>query len=201
MNTRGSVSRPRRLVAALLALLLVGAFAAQANAEALRAGVFEPPRDAPDFTLQGSNGNLLRLSAYRGRVVVLAFGFTSCPAICPTTLATLARMRKDLGDDAKDVQVVYVTVDPQRDTVEKLKAFLGAFDPAFAGGTGTEEQLAAVRKDYGVDAKKVEAGDSYAYVHSSYTYFVDQAGKLRALMPYGHGADDYVHDARILLGE
>jgi len=188
-----------RAGAALLPLLLVSVLAVDAKADALRAGVFEPPRDAPDFALHGTDGRELRLSAFRGKVVVLAFGFTSCPAICPTTLATLAGMRKGLGDDANDVQVVYVTVDPERDTVETMKTFLGAFDSTFVGGTGTEEELAAVRKDYGVDARKVAAGDSYAYVHSSYTYFVDRGGKLRALMPYGHSADDYVHDARMLL--
>lgn len=194
-------STPGRVAAAafLLLSLLLSAGVASA-AEPLRAGTFDPPRDAPDFTLRGSSGKDVHLAAFRGKVVILAFGFTSCPVICPTTLATLAKAHKDLGDDAKDVQVVYVTVDPERDTVERMKSFLGAFDPTFVGGTGTEDELAAVRRDYGVDAKKVAAGDSYAYVHSSYTYFVDRSGKLVALMPYGHGADDYVHDARILLG-
>jgi protein SCO1/2 len=185
------------LTVAMVAASLPGVATAS---EPLRAGTFDPPRDAPDFTLRGSGGADLHLASYRGKVVILAFGFTSCPVICPTTLATLAAAHKALGDDAKDVQVVYVTVDPERDTVEKLKPFLAAFDPSFVGATGTEEELAAVRKEYGVDAKKVAAGDSYAYVHSSYTYFVDKAGKLVALMPYGHTADDYVHDARVLLG-
>jgi protein SCO1 len=175
------------------------AAAGHAAAEALRAGIFTPPRQAPDFTLRGSDGTDLSLSRYRGKVVILAFGFTSCPVVCPTTLAVLAEARKELGADAEGVRVVYVTVDPSRDTAATMKDFLARFDPTFVGGTGTEDELAAVRKDYGVDAKKVPAGDSYAYVHSSYTYLVDRQGSLRALMPYGHPAADYVHDARILL--
>jgi protein SCO1/2 len=98
--------------------------------------------------------------------------------------------------------VVYVTVDPERDTAAQMKAYLKGFDPAFIGGTGTAQQLAAVRKDYGISAeKKVFDNGGYAYVHSSFTYLIDRAGRIRALMPYGHNPDDYVHDLAILLKE
>lgn len=180
--------------ALLLALLFLAA-----EAPALKAGVFDPPRAAPDFTLRGSDGAELKLSHYRGKVVILGFGFTSCPEVCPTTLATLAQARKKLGAAASEVQVVYVTVDPERDDPTRLRKYLDGFDPSFVGGTGTDHQLAAVRKDFGITATRKTVGDGYTYSHSSYTYLIDRAGLMRALMPYGQSPDDYVHDVRILL--
>jgi protein SCO1/2 len=162
--------------------------------------VFEPPREAPDFTLSGSDGAELQLSRHRGKVVVLGFGFSSCPDVCPTTLSTLASARRKLGARASGVQVVYITVDPERDDAERLRTYLAAFDPGFLGGTGSAEQLAAVREEYGIAAKRRTTGAGYAFDHSSYTYLIDREGKLRALMPYGSAPDDYVHDVRILLG-
>jgi len=189
-----------RSFAAALSLLLLTA-AQAADAPTLKAGVFSPPRQAPDFSLQGSNGRELKLSQYRGKVIVLGFGFTSCPEVCPTTLATLAQARRKLAAAAADVQIVYVTVDPERDVAERMKKYLGAFDPTFIGGTGSVGQLAAVCKDYGVFAAKKAQGNSYSVGHSSFTYLIDRRGRLRALMPYGHGPDAYVHDLQILLKE
>jgi protein SCO1/2 len=179
-------------------LFLAGAASASQDA-ALKAGVFDPPRTAPDFSLRGSDGADLRLSHYRGKVVILAFGFTSCTEVCPTTLATLAAAHEKLGAQRDRVQVVYVTVDPERDDPARMRKYLGGFDPTFVGGTGTDEQLAAVRRDFGITATRKTSGDSYSFSHSSYTYLIDRAGLLRALMPYGQTPDDYVHDLRILL--
>jgi len=186
--------------AAALALLLVASGGAAAP-PALKAGVFDPPRKAPDFSLQGTDGHVLKFSRYRGKVVLLAFGYSSCPVICPTTLATFGRALRELGAASQGVQVVYITVDPERDVPERLKSFVTRFDPAFVGGTGTPAQLAAVRQAYGISAKKIPVGNTYAYAHSSFTYLIDREGRIRALMPYGHPADDYVHDLRILLSE
>ena len=183
----------------LVLLALVAAPAGAADDATLRAGVFDPPRAAPGFSLRGSDGAELRLDRFRGKVVILGFGFTSCPDVCPTTLATLARARKELGPDGDALQVVYVSVDPERDDPERMRAYLAGFDPTFVGGTGTPEALAAVRRDYGIAATRITAGAGYAFSHSSSTYLIDRDGKLRALMPYGHAADDYVHDVRILL--
>jgi protein SCO1/2 len=183
----------------LLASLFLSAASAHADdGAALKAGVFDPPRAAPDFTLPGSNGTELKLSTYRGKVVLLGFGFTSCAAVCPITLGTLAQVHKKLGAQASELQVVYITVDPERDDAARLKKYLTAFNPTFVGGTGTDAQLAAVRKDYGIAAEKV-AGPDGSYTHSSFIYLIDREGRLRALMPFGHLADDYVHDVRILL--
>jgi len=161
----------------------------------LKAGVFDPPRTAPDFSLSGSDGNPLTLSRYRGKVVVLGFGFTSCPEVCPTTLATLAKARRKLGAGANDMQVIYLTVDPERDKPGRMRTYLAAFDSSFVGGTGTPGQLAKVREQYGVVATKVND----AFDHSSFVYLIDRHGSLRALSPYGRSADDIAHDVALLL--
>jgi protein SCO1/2 len=186
----------------LLLLVCMGlAGAAVAATGGFKSGVFDPPRQAPEFSLQGTDGQTLNLNRYRGKVVLLAFGYSSCTAVCPVTLHTFALTVRKLGPAAADVQVVYVTVDPQRDTAARLKQFLANFDPTFIGGTGTEQQLGQVRKDYGVSAKQLPYQNTYVYDHSSFTYLLDRSGRIRALMPYGHSADDFVNDLNILLRE
>ncbi len=100
---------------------------------------------------------------------------------------------------AADVQVVYVTVDPEQDSVDRMHQYLANFDSTFIGATGTEQQLAAVRKAYGIVATRFPAGDGYGIAHSSYVYMVDGDGALRAMMPFGGKAEDYVHDVKLLL--
>jgi protein SCO1 len=190
----------RTLLCSVLTLVTFAA-APVAGAPALKAGTFDPTREAPDFSLQSSDGGALALRSYRGKVVVLGFGFTSCTEVCPVTLATLAQAHRKLGAAAADVQIVYITVDPERDDPARMQKYLHAFDPTFVGGTGRAEELAAVRKNYGVSAEKHGTGSSYTVAHSSFTYLVDRRGQLRALMPYGRAADDYVHDLKILLAE
>ena len=186
---------------AAIAALLSTMCAIAADRPTLKAGVFEPPRSAPEISLEASTGGTLSLADYRGKVILLGFGFTSCPEVCPTTLAVLAQARKRLGAQADQVQVVYVTVDPERDSADRMRAYLKGFDPTFVGGTGTPAQLEAVRKDYGVMAERKKIGDSYTVGHSSSVYLIDRKGLLRAMMPYGRLPDDYVHDLRALLSE
>lgn len=187
----------------ILATLLIAATTAAAAAEplGLKAGTFDPPRMAPDFAVKGSNGKPLTLSQYRGKLVLLEFGYTSCVDVCPVSLAMLAQARKQLGAQADQLQVIYVTVDPERDTEERMRNYLRAFDPTFIGATGTPQQMAKVRQDYGITATKkpIEGSKDYIVGHSSYLYFVDAKGKLRALLPYGRTADDVVHDVKLLL--
>jgi protein SCO1/2 len=104
-----------------------------------------------------------------------------------------------LGPQGKDLQIVYVTVDPERDDVQRMRSYLAAFDPTFLGGTGSEELLAVVRKQYGIFASRKPLGSGYTVAHSSFTYLIDRQGQLRGLMPYGRTPDDYAHDVRILL--
>ena len=187
---------------ALLALIVVAAVAGAAEQPALKSGVFSPPRVAPDFSLQGSDGTELKLSRYRGKVVALGFGYTFCPDVCPTTLVDLAAARKKLGAAGENFQVVYITVDPERDSVKQLRDYLAHFDPTFVGATGTPEQLAGVRKAYGILVSKKTYKDSktaYLVHHSSFVYLIDAEGKLRSLLPFGRSVDDITHDIKTLM--
>ena len=192
-----------RVAARVGVSLLLGAAAAVAAAppSGFKAGVFEPARPAPEFALRGSDGSELALARYRGKVVLMSFGFTNCAAVCPITLATLAQARGALGPAADALQVVFVTVDPERDPAPRLKAYLAAFDASFVGATGAPDALAAMRKSYGVMAAKVPMADGYAMDHTSSVFLIDREGKLRALMPYGHDAKDFVHDVKLLLAK
>lgn len=190
------------LVLTLLLASVAGASSANASAApALKAGVFEPPRPAPEFSLRGSDGAELTLARYRGRVVLMSFGYTHCAAVCPITLATLAEARRSLGHAADAVQVIFVTVDPERDDAARMKAYMAAFDASFVGATGTPDALAAMRRNYGVTARKQATSDGYVMDHSSSIYLIDRTGKLRAQMPYGHSAGDFVHDVKLLLAQ
>lgn len=201
-------SNPIRLnhaAALLLSLLFASAFimtSASAGARSgLKAGTFNPPYMAPEFSLRGDDGSDVTLARYRGKVVLLTFGFTNCAAVCPTTLATLAQARGSLGEAAESVQVIYVTVDPERDDAAHMREYLTAFDPSFIGATGDPDALAAVRRKYGVTAIKQGTGDDYVMAHTSSIFLIDRAGKLRALMPFGHDAADFVNDIKFLLAQ
>jgi protein SCO1/2 len=188
---------------ALFGLIAI-AFAAYAgNKVDLKTGAFDPPRAAPDFSLSGSNGADVKLNRYRGKVVALGFGYTSCPEICPTTMAFLAQARRQLGAAGNDLQVLYVTVDPERDNADKLRKFVTAFDPSFVGATGTPAQLAAVRNAYGIQVKRLApmSDGNYLIHHSSFVYLIDRGGDIRAMMPYGVSVDDIVHDVKALLAK
>src|SRR3954471_11257774 len=144
------------LVLPLVALATHFAFRQPPRAEeGFRAGSFEPPREAPAFILDGSNGKKLSLRDYLGKVVILEFGYTFCEEVCPVTLARLTEVYKTLGSAASDVQLIYVTVDPERDSPERLREHLTAFNPSFLGAAGTPGELDAVKKAYGVVAKQV----------------------------------------------
>lgn len=188
----------RRLALVCLATLAAGV-AAQTG-PTLKAGVLSPAMPAPALNLAGTDGKPLGLERFHGKVVLLAFGFSNCGEVCPITLATLAGARKKLGAQATDVQMVYVTVDPERDDAAQMKKFVGAFDPTFIGGVGTRTEIDAAQKNYGISSSRItHAGGGYTIGHSSSIYMIDRAGKLRAVMPYGHPADDFVHDLKILL--
>ena len=172
-----------------------------ARASTLKSGVFEPPRAAPEISLPSSQGDF-KLSRYLGKVVVLEFGYTHCADVCPVSLASLAQARQKMGAAAADVQVVFITVDPARDTASHLRTYLKAFDPTFIGVTGSQAQIDALLKSYGISATRrpVEGSKTdYTMHHSSYLYFIDRKGMQRALMPFGRPSDDIVHDLTLLL--
>jgi protein SCO1/2 len=188
----------------LLVLALVGL--TPAESASFRAGAFEPPHAAPDFALRAASGAEFRLSGHRGKVLVLAFGYTHCPDVCPTVLAELAQVRARLGPAAAPrVQVVYISVDPQRDTPERLRAYTEVFDKSFLGLTGPEAQLAPVWKGYGVSIvrRPVPGRDpgAYAVHHSASVYLIDPRGRLRVMAPFGTPVEDLLHDVQLLLDE
>jgi protein SCO1/2 len=189
-------------ILALACGLLFAAGAAAAPIAGLKSGLFEPPRVAPAIGLRATDGSAFDLAKYRGKLVVLEFGFTHCVAVCPVSLASLAQARKLLGADAARLQVVFITVDPARDSVARLHDYLAQFDPGFIGVSGSAQQVDAVLKAYGISVtKQVVEGSKTDYTmhHSSYLYFVDRGGMLRALMPFGRPAAEIAHDAQLLL--
>ena len=157
---------------------------------------------AKDFALTDHNGQARTLKDFQGKVVVMFFGFTQCPDVCPTSMTELATVRKLLGKDGEKVQGLFVTVDPERDTPEIMKVYMANFDPSFlALYAATPEQLAAVAKDYKVYYKKVagKTPTSYTMDHSAGMYIYDTQGRLRLYSRYGSGAGALADDIRLLL--
>jgi protein SCO1 len=194
------MKRTLALLAVLAALLPVSL--ARAGDGDFKTGVFDPPSAAPDFELPGSNGSPVVLSKLRGKVVALAFGFSYCQRVCPVTLANLSQVFKQLGAAATDVQVVFVSVDPDRDTPSRLREFLQFFNPSFLGATGTKAQIDVVRQAYGVFATKAPSEDKklgYEIHHSSSIFLIDRKGKLRLLVPFGTRPQAITHDITLLL--
>jgi protein SCO1/2 len=169
----------------------------------LRGGVLEPAAKAPEMVLTDQSGQPFALSAQEGKVVLLFFGYTSCPDVCPTTLADMAQVARKLGDTATGVQVAFVSVDPN-DTPQKLAQYVKLFNPNFAGLTGSEIELQRAMKSFQVKAERREtpgSGVGYSIDHSAFTYVIDKQGRLRELINYGTPADDVVNDVQLLLNE
>ena len=158
---------------------------------------------ARDIALTDHNGQPRSLKDFRGKVVVVFFGYTQCPDVCPTTLQEMAEVKKMLGQDGDKLQSIFVTVDPERDTLDMLKAYMGNFDPTFLALRGTPEQTAAVAKDFKIYYKKVDGKTptSYTMDHSAGSYVYDTAGRLRVYNRYGSGAQALGADVRALLQE
>lgn len=157
---------------------------------------------ARDFKLLDANGQQRSIRDFAGKVVVVFFGFTQCPDVCPTTMNELAEIRKLLGKDGERLQGVFVTVDPERDTPEVLKAYLGNFDPSFVAlRPSSPEQLAALAKDYKMYYKRVEGRTptSYTMDHSAGSYVYDTKGQLRLFTRYGMGVKPLAGDIQQLL--
>jgi len=157
---------------------------------------------ARDFRLTDHNGKTRTLADFRGKVVAIFFGYTHCPDVCPTTLSAFAAALQQLGPQADRVQVLFVTVDPQRDTPELLREYVPAFNPRFLGMYADEQTLRALAKEYKVVYQKtsVKAADDYLIDHTAGTYVYDPQGHLRLLMPYGSSPDAIAQDLKTLLG-
>ena len=156
---------------------------------------------AQGFSLTDHNGQLRTLKDFAGKVVVVFFGFTQCPDVCPTSMAELAQVKQQLGADGDKLQGIFITVDPERDTAEMLKAYMGNFDPTFLALRPTLEQLPQVAKDFKIYYKKVDGKTpgSYTMDHSAGSYVFDEKGRIRLYNRYGSGADALASDIRLLI--
>jgi protein SCO1/2 len=184
------------VVAAILVAVLL-------KREPFHGSVIDPPVAAQDFTLANYDGQPFRLGGQHGKVVLMFFGYTSCADVCPTTLAEFRQLRERLGDRANEVAFVFVTVDPERDTPGKIRAYLTLFAPDFYGLSGTPAELEVVYQAYGVYAEKQESDSAggYEVAHTSSVYVIDRAGNLRLTFPYGTSPEDMLADMRKLLSE
>lgn len=154
------------------------------------------------LALTGHDGRPRTLADFAGKAIVVFFGFTHCPDVCPTTLARFATVMKALGPDADRVQVLFVTVDPERDTADVLSKYVPAFDTRFVGLTGTPEQVAAVAKEFRIVVQKQppSAAGDYTVDHSAGIYVLDPKGRLRLYVAPNQDAPVLEHDLRLLLG-
>jgi protein SCO1/2 len=156
---------------------------------------------AKDFALIDQHGQVRSLKDFAGKAVVVFFGYTQCPDVCPTTLQELQQVKRLLGADGDRLQAVFVTVDPERDTTELLKAYMESFDPSFVALRPGPEQLQALLKDFKIYAKKVDGktATSYTMDHSAQSYIYDPQGRLRLYSRYGSGPQAMADDLRLLL--
>lgn len=188
-----------RACAALLACALVVSACGRYQP---RGTILDPAKPAPDFALTTQTGQPFRLSEQRGKVVLLFFGFTHCPDVCPTALSDLAGVFRKLGGDAERVQVAFITVDPERDTPALTAKYVGLFDKRFQGLSGTHAEIDPIVKAYGVSVQRRDLPNSalkYTMDHSAFIYVVDPAGRWAEVFSPGLPIADMAGDIRHLL--
>ena len=156
---------------------------------------------ARSLSLPDQNGQPRTLADFKGKVIVVFFGYTQCPDVCPTTMVELAQVKKALGKDGERVQGVFVSIDPERDTPEILKTYMASFDPSFVALRGSVEQAQAAAKEFKVFFAKVpgKTEGSYTMDHTAGSYVFDPSGKVRLFVRYGAGADALASDIKTLL--
>jgi protein SCO1/2 len=197
----------------LLATLLVGGLAGLAGCDrgpggaAADAGFKAIDITGADYaqalSLPDTEGRMRSLAEFRGKVTVVFFGYTQCPDVCPSTMAELAQVKQSLGPAGEDVQGVFVTVDPARDTPELLKAYVASFDPGFVALRGDEDQTRAAAKAFKIFYAKREGSTptSYTMDHTAGSYVFDRQGRIRLFTRYGTGPEALAHDLKVLLAE
>lgn len=156
---------------------------------------------ASDFTMPDFNGKVRHLADFKGKVVVLFFGYTQCPDVCPTTMAELSTVMKDLGPLADQVQVLFVTLDPERDTPKILSEYVPNFDKRFLGLVGDQAATKKIAQDFKIFYEKVpgKTPDSYSLDHSAGSYVFDKQGHVRLYVRFNQGPDPITHDLKLLL--
>lgn len=172
------------------------------NAQHTFAGIINnPPQAAPDITLTDSDGQPWSLSNLRGQWVLLVYGYTSCPDVCPATLSALRRVKEQLGSQAEHVRVVFVSVDPERDTAALVQEYVSHFGDDFIGLTGTPEAIAAAAAAYGVryEVVKVDSAVGYLMSHTAFVYVIDPQSQWRLTIPFGVKPPEIVDDLQYLM--
>ncbi len=154
-----------------------------------------------DFRLTDTEGRVRTLGDFRGKLVMIFFGFVQCPVVCPTALISAAEVRRALGKDGEQVQVIFITLDPERDTPEVIKAYTGAFDPSFIGLYSDLAGTRQVAQDFRVFYQKVPTGNSYTVDHTALTYVYDRLGHLRLAMRHDQASEKSAEDIRRLLNQ
>lgn len=190
-----------RLIAALLPALLPPLLAACDVAGSFRGMAVEPPREIPGFSFVLPGGTRYATAAEAGRPMLLFFGYTHCPDVCPTTLADFARVRQALGEQASRVRFVFVTVDPERDTPEVAQRYAMGFDSTFVGLSGDSATTAGLQQAFGVASVREPGSEATGYLvgHASQVFLLDDRGRLVAIHPFGSGWDALAADVRRLL--
>jgi protein SCO1/2 len=165
--------------------------------------VSDRPQAAPDFRLTDESGRAFALSDEKGRWILLAYGYTTCPDVCPLTLAHLRDVKKAIGPNADQVAVVFVSVDPERDTVDVMRRYVRHFGDDFKGLTGTLDQVAIAAKAYGVKYEKqpLDSAAGYSVSHTAYVYLIDPHFKLRLTFPFGVKPEEMVADLKYLMAQ
>jgi len=203
--TESKHSGSRALLIAMVAILAVLAVPAGfyvLQAAGLSSGLPVGIKLGGPIVLDSTGGGRFDLASEKGKVVVLTFGYTACPNICPTNLARMARMLKSLGAQAQDVDVVFISFDPERDTIDHLKKYVGFFDGRVIGATGTQSEIAAVAKRYGVVyQRQQDDSGNYAFDHSDYIYLLDTEGRVRKLYDSQVESAEMATDVKALLRE
>lgn len=163
--------------------------------------LLESPKPAADFTLVGAGGKEVKLSDYRGKLVVLYYGYTFCPDVCPTSLAEVTKAVQALGKKAEDVQVIMVTVDPERDTPERMAEYMAFFNPSFVGLSGTPDQIAEAATPFGIYYQKNEGTPASGYLvdHTATINVLDREGRMRLVWPFGTEGDAMAADLKQML--
>ncbi len=168
----------------------------------LRGAAFDPPRALADFEVPSTAGEPFKLSDHRGEVILLYFGYRTCPDFCPTTLLELQSVYADLNEPADKLKVMFVTIDPERDTLENMKQYTGAFHDDFLGLRAEGEALQALIDEFGVVAEKRVVGESalsYLFDHTASIFLIGPDGELEAQYLYGTDYRDIVHDVQLIL--
>ncbi|NMM05960.1 SCO family protein [Polaromonas sp.] len=182
------------MLSGMLLLLAGGQAQAQASSSVKNLGTF-----GNDFHLTDPEGKERSFGEFRGKAVMLFFGFTQCPAVCPTTLATAAGVRKLLGKDAERLQVIFVTIDPERDSAAVLKNYAAAFDPTILGLRTDMAHTKKVAKAFNIFYEKVPTGGSYTMDHTAFSFIFDGKGDFRQAVHHGQSAEQVAADVRQLL--